>query len=81
MIESSDQVKLAVLCLGKYISIEHETEVLIKAIGLHSTIKTLIFKAFTENVNDYFIEDTKVFDSIQIIRKYCKEMGINGEKI
>jgi len=79
MKESLDKVKESALIFGKHLQLEEETLILIKNIGLHSTVKELVFRSFIKNIHDYFIEDNTVYQAVQILRKYCDEMSSNGE--
>ncbi len=81
MRESSEKVKNSALIFGNYLNIEEATILLIKNVGLHSAIKELIYIAFTKNIIDYFMDDDVVYKAVQILRKYCIEMSLNGEVI
>lgn len=79
MKESSEQIKIAIIKVGESLDMKEATELLIKNIGLYSTVRELIIKAFISNKQDYFEKDDTVFKSYQLIREYCKEMVLNGE--
>lgn len=79
MKESKKQVEEALIIVGESLGIKKSVELLLINVGLHSTVREITYKIFTENKQDYFESDDKVFDSLQLIRTYCKEMSKNGE--
>jgi hypothetical protein len=79
MKESKKELEKAIIILGESLNMKEATEILLINVGVHSTIKKLIYKMFTLNRQQYFEKDDKVFDSISLIRKYCEEMSKNGE--
>jgi hypothetical protein len=79
MKESQEEVRKAVLDMGNALGMSMETPILLTNIGIYSTIKELVYKAFVVYYDDYFEENDKVFQSVQIVKRYCKEMAENGE--
>ena len=79
MKESQEQVRKSILIIGERLGMKESTEMLLHNVGIYSTIKELAYNMFLQNYQDYFEKDNNVFDSIQLIRKYCEEMSINGE--
>jgi hypothetical protein len=78
MKESQEEVRRAVLTFAKRLNMRDSAELLLKNIGVHSTIKELVFKAFLDNYDEYFEDNDNINDSIQIIRKYCREIVDRG---
>lgn len=78
MKESQEQLRTAMVIVGESLGIKEVTELLLKNIGVHSTIKELTYKMFVENKQQYFEKDDRVFDAISLIRIYCKEMSKTG---
>lgn len=81
MKESSKEVKKAVLVFGEYLGLKESTTFLIKNDGIDSTIRRLVYIAFVKHITDYFVNNGEVYEAIQIIRNYCKEMELNGKVI
>lgn len=81
MKESKAQVEKAVLTLGESLDMGRSVELLLKNIGLHSTIKEVVYKSFIDNRTDYFEENDDVYEAYQLIRRYSKEMCDKGEVI
>lgn len=79
MKESKKELERAVLAVGNSLGMKRATEILLVNAGVHSTIKELIYAMFVENRQPYFEKDDAVFESMSLIRKYCKEMKENGE--
>lgn len=79
MKESKKQVEHAVNVIGESLGIGDATPILLKNVGLHSTVKELTYLMFVNNREQYHEKDDRVFESISLIREYCKEMSINGE--
>jgi hypothetical protein len=79
MKESQKQVRDAVLIMGKALDIEKITELLLSNVGMQTTIKELMYKAFLKNWHDYFEKDDKVFYATQLVREYCNEYEREGE--
>jgi hypothetical protein len=57
------------------------TELLLINVGMYSTIKELIYKMFVLDRQPYLEKDDRVFEAMTLIKKYCQEMGRNGEVI
>ena len=81
MKESQEELKNAIVTVGESLSMKRATELLLINVGVYSTVKELTYKMFVENKQQYFEKDDNVFEAISLIRKYCKEMGLNGEVI
>lgn len=80
MKESSKDVENAVILVGKSLKIdEMVVKLLLHNVGIYSTVKEIIYKAFVQNKMDYFEKDDNVYKSYQIIRRYCNEIDENGE--
>jgi len=79
MKQSKEELSKAIVLVGESLNMKKATELLLINVGVCSTIKELTYKMFVENKQQYFEEDDKVFESISLIRDYCKEMGENGE--
>jgi hypothetical protein len=79
MKESKKEVENAVLKVGDSLGIGDSVKILLTNIGIYSTIKEVVYKAFVDNKTDYFEKDDLTFESYQIVRTYCKEMSLNGE--
>lgn len=76
---SKKELEKAIIIVGKSLGMERATELLLVNVGLHSTVKELIYKMFVENKQHYFEKDDDVFQAISLIREYCQEMSKNGE--
>jgi hypothetical protein len=81
MKESREQVEAAIILLGESLDIKTSAELLLINVGIHSTIKELIYKMFVLDRQPYFEKDDRVFEAMTLIKKYCQEMGRNGEVI
>jgi hypothetical protein len=81
MKESREQVEAAIILVGESLNMKTATELLLINVGIHSTIKELIYKMFVLDRQPYFEKDNRVFDAMTLIKKYCQEMGENGEVI
>lgn len=79
MKESKKELEKAIVLVGDSLDMKKLTEILLFNVGIHSTIRELTYKMFVDNKHDYFEKDDKVFNAIQLLRKYCNEMSINGE--
>lgn len=79
MKESKKQLERAILIVGESLNMKETAELLLINVGVYSTIKELTYKMFVENRQQYFEKDDNVFESISLIRKYCREMSKNGE--
>ena len=79
MKESKKELEKAIIIVGESLNIKEATEQLLINVGIYSTIRELTYIMFTQNRQQYFEKDDKVFDSISLIRKYCEEMSKNGE--
>ena len=79
MKESKKELEKAIVIVGESLNMGKATELLLANVGVHSTIRELTFKMFTENKQQYFEKDDNVFNATTLIREYCKEMSINGE--
>ena len=79
MKESKKELEKAIVIVGESLNLKKATELLLDTVGIYSTVRQLIFIMFTQNKQQYFEKDDKVFDAISLIRKYCKEMEENGE--
>ena len=80
MKESKRELEKAIIKLGEAINIkENTTRIMLRDLGIYTTIREFTFLVFTNNYNDYFEKDNETFESVQLIRKYCKEMNENGE--
>lgn len=81
MKETKQEVENAIIKVGESLNIGDQVRILLKNVGIHSTIKEVVYKAFVDNVTDYFEKDYDTFMGYQIIRRYCKEMATNGEVV
>lgn len=79
MKESKKELEKAIIVVGKSLFMEKPTELLLKNVGVHSTVKELTYQMFVQNKQQYFENDDAVFEAISLIRKYCEEMSKNGE--
>ena len=79
MKESKKELEKAIIVVGKSLGMESPTELLLKNVGAHSTVKELTYQMFVQNKQQYFEKDDVVFEAISLIRKYCEEMSKNGE--
>ena len=79
MKNSQDQVIKAIMLIGKMLDIEKEVKLLLINIGLHSTMKEVIYRLFINDYNNYFEQNDAVFEAYELIRRYCKEITENGE--
>jgi 5,10-methylene-tetrahydrofolate dehydrogenase/methenyl tetrahydrofolate cyclohydrolase len=79
MKESKKELEKAIIIVGESLGMEKATELLLKNVGLHSTIKELTYVMFVRNKQQYFEQDDAVFEAISLIRNYCEEMSKNGE--
>jgi hypothetical protein len=81
MKESREQVEAAIILVGESLNMKIATELLLINSGIHSTIKQLIYIMFVLDRQPYLEKDDRVFDAMTLIKKYCQEMGRNGEVI
>jgi hypothetical protein len=79
MKESKKQVEKATVTVGESLNMKEATELLLINIGINSTIRELAYKMFVENKNNYFEKNDDVYQAVELIRKYAKEMSLNGE--
>lgn len=80
MQESKEQVEGAVIAVGRDLGMEDAAvRVLLQNVGLHSTIKEVVYRAFVnDRINDYENRHF-VYECYDLIKKYCKEMEEKGE--
>jgi hypothetical protein len=81
MKESREQVEAAIILVGESLDMKTATELLLINVGMYSTIKELIYKMFVLDRQPYLEKDDRVFEAMTLIKKYCQEMGRNGEVI
>jgi len=74
MKESKKELEKAIVIVGESLNMKEAAELLLINVGVHSTIRELTYKMFTENKQQYFEKDDNVFEAISLIRKYCQEM-------
>jgi hypothetical protein len=79
MKESNEQLDKAVVIVAESLGIGEAAKLLLINVGLHSTVKELTYQMFVQDKQQYFEKDDDVFEAISLIRKYCKEMSLNGE--
>ena len=79
MKESSEELKQAIIIVSEAVGIKDSIDALLSAQGIYSTIKMLTYYLFVENYNQYFEKNENIFESVSLIRTYCKEMQLNGE--
>ena len=66
--------------VGNFLNIGDTTiTILLRDMGMYTTVRELIFKMFVGDKQQYFIENNEVFKCVSILREYCKEMSNNGE--
>jgi len=79
MKESKKVFEKALVVIGESLGMGEATVLLLKNVGVHSTVRELTYKMFTENKQQYFEQDDAVFEAISLMRKYCVEMSLKGE--
>lgn len=79
MKESKKDLEKAIILVGDSLGLKRSIEILLKNVGLHSTVKEITYQMFVQNKQQYFEKDDDVFKAISLIRKYCQEMSENGE--
>lgn len=79
MKESKEQVERAVITIGESLGLGDNIKAILDINGLYTTIREVIYLSFVANKIEYFEEDNYVYNSYQLIRKYCKEMKMNGQ--
>jgi hypothetical protein len=81
MNHSKKEVENAVIIVAESLNIKDGVEYILRNVGIHSTIKEVVYKLFLDNKQDYFEKNDLIFDSIQILRNYAKEMSLNGQVV
>ena len=83
MKQSQDQVKKAILVIGKYLNGEMG-EKCYKGImdspngHLPEMVKIVVYDLFTNKIEQYYVKEDEVFEAITLVREYAIELQKQG---
>lgn len=72
------EIENAIIIIAESLGLKENINYLLKNEGIHTTIRELIYIMFVQHKEQYFEKDDDVFNSITLIREYCKELKENG---